>query len=116
MTSKRSISAKERLRRKSESVNRAIDQLANKFKRLNVVKNRYNLGTITNANNRYMTVRLSRILIDRLKEIYTRTWNQRVEYVGNIPFTVSNTRNYVRFNQPTARTNMQLASVMPTQE
>ena len=46
MTSKRSISAKERLRRKSESVNRAIDQLANKFKRLNVVKNRYNLGTI----------------------------------------------------------------------
>ena len=116
MTSKRSISAKERLRRKSESVNRAIDQLANNFIRLNVVKNRYNLGTITNANNRYMTVRLSRILIDRLKEIYTRTWNQRVEYVGNIPFTVSNTRNYVRFNQPTARTNMQLASVMPTQE
>ena len=116
MTSKRSISAKERLRRKRESVNRAIDQLANKFIRLNVVKNRYNLGTITNANNRYMTVRLSRILIDRLKEIYTRTWNQRVEYVGSIPFTVNNTRNYVRFNQPTARTNMQLATVMPTQE
>lgn len=116
MTSKRSISAKERLRRKRESVNRAIDQLANNFIRLNVVKNRYNLGTITNANNRYMTVRLSRILIDRLKEIYTRTWNQRVEYVGSITFTVSNTRNYVRFNQPTARTNMQLASVTPTQE
>ena len=116
MTSKRSISAKERLRRKRESVNRAIDQLTNKFKRLNIGKNRYNLGTITNTNNRYMTVRLSRILIDRLKEIYTRTWNQRVEYVGSIPFTVNNTRNYVRFNQPTARTNMQLATVMPTQE
>jgi len=116
MTSRRSISARERLRRKRESVNRAIDQLANNFIRLNVVRNRYNLGTITNANNRYMTVRLSRILIDRLKEIYTRTWNQRVEYVGSITFTVSNTRNYVRFNQPTARTNMQLATVMPTQE
>jgi hypothetical protein len=36
--------------------------------------------------------------------------------VGSIPFTVSNTRNYVKFNQPTARTNQQLASVTPTQE
>ena len=116
MPSKRPISSQERRRQKKESVNRAIDQLANKFKRLNIGKNQYNLGTITNTNNRYMTVRLSRLLIDRLKEIYTRTWNQRVEYVGSVPFTVSNTRNYVRFNQPTARTNMQLASVMPTQE
>ena len=104
------------LEQRRRSVNRAVSQLANQFVRLNVRRDRYNLGTITNANNRYMTVRLSRLLIDRLKEIYTRTWNQRVEYVGSIPFTVSNTRNYVRFNQPTARTNQQLASVAPTQE
>lgn len=104
------------LENRRRGVDRAINSLANNFRRLNVGRNRYNLGTITNTNNRYMTVRLSRILIDRLKEIYTRTWTQRVEYVGSIPFTVSNTRNYVRFNQPTARTNMQLASVTPTQE
>jgi hypothetical protein len=104
------------LEQRRRSVNRTLNQLTNSFKRLNVGRDRYNLGTITNANNRYVSVRLSRLLIDRLKEIYTRTWTQRVEYVGSIPFTVSNTRNYVKFNQPTARTNQQLASVTPTQE
>lgn len=104
------------IEQRRRSVNRTLNQLANSFKRLNVGRDRYNLGTITNANNRYVSVRLSRLLIDRLKEIYTRTWTQRVEYVGSIPFTVSNTRNYVKFNQPTARTNQQLASVTPTQE
>src|SRR5210317_2634215 len=104
------------LEQRRRGVNRTLNQLANSFKRLNVGRDRYNLGTITNANNRYVSVRLSRLLIDRLKEIYTRTWTQRVEYVGSIPFTVSNTRNYVKFNQPTARTNQQLASVTPTQE
>lgn len=104
------------IEQRRRGVNRTLNQLANSFKKLNVGRNRYNLGTITNANNRYVSVRLSRLLIDRLKEIYTRTWTQRVEYVGSIPFTVNNTRNYVRFNQPTARTNQQLASVTPTQE
>ena len=104
------------IEQRRRGVNRTLNQLANSFKRLNVGRDRYNLGTITNANNRYVSVRLSRLLIDRLKEIYTRTWTQRVEYVGSIPFTVSNTRNYVKFNQPTARTNQQLASVTPTQE
>ena len=101
---------------KRRGVDRAINKLTNKFKRLNIGKNRYNLGTITTLNNRYMTTRLSRQLIDRLKEIYTKTWSQQIEYVGSIPFTVSNTRNYVKFNQPTARTNQQLASVTPTKE
>ena len=104
------------IEQRRRGVNRTLNQLTNSFKRLNVGRDRYNLGTITNANNRYVSVRLSRLLIDRLKEIYTRTWTQRVEYVGSIPFTVSNTRNYVKFNQPTARTNQQLASVTPTQE
>ena len=30
-----------------------------------------------------------------------KLWEQRVEYAGSIPFTLSNTRNYVRFGTPT---------------
>ena len=80
-------------RRRSSEINRAINRLSNNLVRLNIPRNRYNLGTITKANNRYMSVRLSRKLIDNLKEVYTRTWTRQVEYAGTIPFTINNTRN-----------------------
>lgn len=103
-------------RRRSSEINRAINRLSNNLVRLNIPRNKYNLGTITKANNRYMSVRLSRKLIDNLKEIYFRTWTRQVEYAGTIPFTINNTRNYVKFNTPTAHTNNRIANVTPTQE
>jgi hypothetical protein len=103
-------------RRRSSEINRAINRLSNNLVRLNIPRNKYNLGTITKANNRYMSVRLSRKLIDNLKDVYTRTWTRQVEYAGTIPFTINNTRNYVKFNTPTAHTNNRIANVTPTQE
>lgn len=105
-----------RRRRQVERLNRVIKQLANNFRRVNLPKNAFNVGTITRANNRYMSVRLSRKVLDELQAVYKKTWEQKVEYAGTIPFTISNTRNYVKFNKPTERTNRQLATVQPTQE
>ena len=89
-----------------------------KSKKLNIPKNTFNYGTIMKMNiyNRSLTVRLSRKVINQLQEIYKKTWTEKVEYVGSIPFTIFNTRNYVKFNQPTARTNGMLASVTPSEE
>ena len=89
-----------------------------KSKKLNIPKNTFNYGTIMKMNiyNRSLTVRLSRKVINQLQEIYKKTWTEKVEYVGSIPFTIFNTRNYVKFNQPTARTNGQLAKVTPSEE
>jgi hypothetical protein len=97
-------------------INAAINRLARNFRRVNIPRNAFNLGTVTGANASLLSVRLSRKTIKELQDIYKKTWEQRVEYAGAIPFTVSNTRNYVRFNRPTARTNQQLATVSPTQE
>ena len=41
-------------RRRSSEINRAINRLSNNLVRLNIPRNKYNLGTITKANNRYM--------------------------------------------------------------
>lgn len=105
-----------RRRRQVARLNRAIKQLANNFRRVNIPKSGFNVGTITRANNRYMSVRLSRKVLDELQDVYKKTWEQRVEYAGTVPFTVENTRNYVRFSKPTERTNRKLAAVQPTAE
>lgn len=97
-------------------VQAALNGLSHSFasKRMNIPKNTFNMGTVMSMNKKYMTVRLSRKLISQLKHIYRKTLSEQVEYVGVVPFTVGNTRNYVRFNKPTSRTNGQLASVTPT--
>lgn len=118
---RRALDRRIKMRRKRKiDVIEALRNLTKKVKskQMNIPKNRFNVGTIMrmNSNNRFMSVRLSRKVIDQLKEVYKKTWNERVEYVGSIPFTTHNTRNYVKFNQPTARTNGQLASVTPSEE
>ena len=102
--------------RRMTRINAAINRLARNFRRVNIPRDAFNLGTVTGTNGSVLSVRLSRKTIKELQDIYKKTWEQRVEYAGSIPFTVSNTRNYVRFNRPTARTNQQLATVQPTQE
>ena len=103
-------------RRRMSRINAAINRLARNFKRVNIPRDAFNLGTVTASDGNVLSVRLSRKTIKELQDIYKKTWEQRVEYAGSIPFTVSNTRNYVRFSKPTARTNQQLATVQPTQE
>jgi hypothetical protein len=103
-------------RRKMTQINAVLNRLSKKFRRVNIPRNAFNVGTVTSGNDRYLSVRLSRKTIKELQNVYKKTWEQRVEYAGSIPFTLTNTRNYVRFGTPTARTNQQLASVTPTQE
>ena len=103
-------------RRRMSRIDAAINRLARNFKRVNIPRDAFNLGTVTASDGNVLSVRLSRKTIKELQDIYKKTWEQRVEYAGSIPFTVSNTRNYVRFSRPTARTNQQLATVQPTQE
>jgi hypothetical protein len=102
--------------RRRRRINTTLSRLANNFRRVNIPRNSFNVGTVTSANDRYLSVRLSRKSIRELQNVYKKTWEQKVEYAGTIPFTVANTRNYVRFNRPTERTNRQLATVQPTQE
>src|SRR5210317_26621 len=102
--------------RRMTRINAAINRLARNFRRVNIHRNAFNLGTVTASDGNVLSVRLSRKTIKELQDIYKKTWEQRVEYGGSIPFTLSNTRNYVRFNTPTVSTNQQLASVTPTQE
>jgi len=103
-------------RRKMTQINAALNRLSKKFRRVNIPRNTFNVGTVTSGNDRYLSVRLSRKTINELQNVYKKTWEQRVEYGGSIPFTLSNTRNYVKFGTPTVSTNQQLASVTPTQE
>jgi len=103
-------------RRKMTQINAALNRLSKKFRRVNIPRNTFNVGTVTSGNDRYLSVRLSRKTIKELQNVYKKTWEQRVEYGGSIPFTLSNTRNYVRFGTPTVSTNQKLTSVTPTQE
>lgn len=105
-----------RRRRQVARFKSILNQLSNNFRRVNIPKSGLNVGTITRANNRYMSVRLSRKVLNELQDVYKKTWEQKVEYAGTIPFTIENTRNYVRFNKPTERTNRQLTTVQPTAE
>jgi hypothetical protein len=103
-------------RRKMTQIDAALNRLSKKFRRVNIPRNTFNVGTVTSGNDRYLSVRLSRKTIKELQTVYKKTWEQRIEYGGSIPFTLSNTRNYVRFGTPTVSTNQQLTSVTPTQE
>ena len=68
-------------RRRKTSIERALNSLSNGMTRiLNMPKNAYNLGTILATNNRYMTVRLSKKLINNLKDVYKKTFTNQVEY------------------------------------
>ncbi len=93
----------------------SINRLYKNFKKIHIPKNTYNLGTVTNVNNRYLSVRMSRKLVDNLKDIYVnKSLRNQAEYVGVIQFTLKNTRNYVKFHSPTARTNHNYTVVQPT--
>lgn len=93
----------------------SINKLYKNIKKLHIPKNVYNLGTVTNVNNRYLSVRMSKKLVDNLKDIYVnKSMRNQAEYVGVIPFTLKNTRNYVKFYSPTARTNHNHAFVRAT--
>ena len=110
-----------KMRRKRKiDIIEALRNLAKKVKskQMNIPKNKFNVGTIMkmSRNNRFLSARLSRKVVDQLKDVYQKTFTERVEYVGSIPFTVYNTRNYVKYNQPSARTNGNFASVNPSQE
>lgn len=110
-----------KMRRKRKiDIIEALRNLAKKVKskQMNIPKNKFNVGTIMkmSRNNRFLSARLSRKVVDQLKDVYQKTFTERVEYVGSIPFTVYNTRNYVKYNQPSARTNGNFASVTPSQE
>ena len=94
-----------------------VNRLYKNAKKLHIPRNVYNLGTVTSLNNRYLSVRLSRKLINNLKDIYVnKSLRNQSEYVGVIPFTMKNTRNYVNFHSPTARTNFNYNIVRPTVE
>jgi hypothetical protein len=95
-------------------VDRSIDRMINSFtKKLNIPKDSYNLGTITNLTNTNMGVRLSRKLVDDLKRVYQESYDRQIEHVGSTQFTVRNTRGAVKFNTPSKRTNERYNSVNP---
>lgn len=95
-------------------VDRSVDRLINNFtKKLNIPKDSYNLGTITNLTNTNMGVRISRKLVDELKKVYQESYDRQIEHVGSTQFTVRNTRGSVKFSTPTKRTNNKFNSVRP---
>ena len=65
-------------------------------------------------NQTSMDVRLSRKLVNDLKAIYKKSYEQSVEYVGSTRFSVDNLRGTVKFNTPTQRTNNNLKKVAPS--
>lgn len=94
-----------------------VNRLYKNARKLHIPRNVYNLGTVVSFNNLYLSVRLSRKLINNLKDIYVnKSLKNQAEYVGVVPFTVRNTRNYVNFHSPTARTNLNYTLVQPTVE
>ena len=98
-------------------VDRSIDRMINSFtKKLNIPKDSYNLGTITELTNTNMGVRLSRKLVDDLKKVYQESYDRQIEHVGSTQFTVKNTRGVVKFNTPSKRTNERYNTVNPSIE
>ena len=95
-------------------VDSAINKLSRNFnKKVNIPKNKYNLGTITNVNATTMGVRLSRKFVDELKSIYKETYKNQIEHVGSAEFTVKNTRGSVKYTKPTTSTNYNFTKVTP---
>jgi hypothetical protein len=89
-----------------------ISKLANNFVRLDIKGDVFNVGTITRSNQFFMEIRLSKKLVRDLLKIYRKTWDEQVEYAGQITFNLSNTRNSILFNTPTFHTNKKLAGVV----
>lgn len=95
-------------------VDSAINKLSKNFsKKVNIPKNKYNLGTITNVNATTMGVRLSRKFVDELKSIYKETYKNQIEHVGSAEFTVKNTRGFVKYTKPSTSTNYNFTKVTP---
>jgi hypothetical protein len=68
-------------------------------------------GVITKQTDNMITVKLSKDIIDKLKDVYLTSQRDKSEYVGII-----NLRRYgdlVEFNTPTRHTNWQPMMVMP---
>jgi hypothetical protein len=95
-------------------VDRVVDRMINNFtKKMNIPKDSYNLGTITNLTTTNLGVRLSRKLVNDLKKIYQESYDRQIEHVGSTQFTVQNTRGSVKFTTPTKRTNNKFNTVRP---
>jgi hypothetical protein len=95
--------------------NQAVESLTKKFtQKINLGENVYNLGTITDMNQVSMGVRLSRKLVNDLKGIYKKSYEQGIEYAGSTRFSVNNVRGAVKFNTPTQRTNNNFKKVNPS--
>lgn len=98
-------------------VDNAINKLSKNFKiKLNIPKDQYNLGTITNVNETTMGIRLSRKLVNELQLIYRQTYKNQIEHVGSVSFTVKNTRGFIKYNSPSVSTNKNFKRVIPTQK
>lgn len=97
-------------------VNNAINKLSKNLKvKLNIPKDEYNMGSITNVNETSMGVRLSRKFVNELQQIYNNTYKNQIEHVGSATFTVKNTRGFVKFNTPSMNTNRNFTRVQPRQ-
>lgn len=95
--------------------NQAVDSLSMNLRRkINLEEDAYNLGTITNMNQTSMGIRLSRKLVNDLKKIYKKSYEQGVEYVGSTRFSVNNVRGVVKYDTPTQRTNNNFKRVAPS--
>ena len=53
-------------RRKMTQIDAALNRLSKKFRRVNIPRDTFNVGTVTGGNDRYLSVRLSRKTIKEL--------------------------------------------------
>jgi len=70
-------------------------------------------GIITKETRDVVTIKLSREIIRKLKDLYLTSQRDQSEYVGFINATRE--RNVVKFNSPTRHTNWHPSRVMPPQ-
>lgn len=70
-------------------------------------------GIITKETRDVVTIKLSREIIIKLKDLYRTSQRDQSEYVGFINATRE--RNVVKFNSPTRHTNWHPSRVMPPQ-
>lgn len=70
-------------------------------------------GIVTKETRDVVTIKLSREIIRKLKDLYLTSQRDQSEYVGFINATRE--RNVVKFNSPTRHTNWHPSRVMPPQ-
>lgn len=96
-------------------VDKAVNNLARNFnKKLNLNNVVYNFGTVERVGNTDVTIRLSRKLVNDLKDVYKKSFENQIEYAGSVKFDAKNTRGLVKFNTPTRTTNYDYKVVTPT--